>query len=243
LIVQERFQLASFSQQTLWRYYQKNGISFKRPNYTYWKTHHENEDLKWHQYNYVRDLADHMQRGTFTEIVYIDETTFNLWQRVSKCWLKPGMKLSSLKFRGHSITLIGAISEKRGLIHYEIFDDSNNADRYGHFLINLKLKCKWSGRVAVMQDNLRIHYAKKNEHIYDEFFHKYMLPTYSCVLNPIETLWSLIKRKWRQNLFHITDYLSQVHDQKQIMLRAIERLEDIIGKYLFGFNITHYLSD
>jgi transposase len=57
-----------------------------------------------------------------------------------------------------------------------------------------------------------------------------MLPTYSCELNPIETLWSLIKRKWRQNLFHITEYLSQEHDQQYIGQRAIKRLRDLIGR-------------
>ena len=139
------------------------------------------------------------------------------------------MKMSMLKFRGHSITLIGAISLERGLIHYEIFDDTNNADRFSHFLIGLKNKCQFK-HVAVVQDNLRIHYANAVQGIYHMNFVRHMLPTYSCELNPIETLWSLIKRKWRQNLFHITDYLSQVHDQKYIGQRAIERLRDLIGR-------------
>jgi hypothetical protein len=46
----------------------------------------------------------------YEEIVYIDETTFHLWQKVPKCWLKPGMKLSLYKSRGPSISVIGAIS-------------------------------------------------------------------------------------------------------------------------------------
>ena len=61
-----------------------------------------------------------------------------------------------LKFRGHSITIIGAISLQRGLVHYEIFDDTNNAERFGHFLIGLKNKCM-NKKVAIVQDNLRIH--------------------------------------------------------------------------------------
>ena len=31
------------------------------------------------QYNYVREMTDHMEKNTYHEIVYIDETTFNLW--------------------------------------------------------------------------------------------------------------------------------------------------------------------
>ena len=66
--------------------------------------------MKMSQMNYVRALADDMEKNSFEEIIYIDETTFNLWQRDSKCWLRPGMRLSMLKFRGHSITIIGEIS-------------------------------------------------------------------------------------------------------------------------------------
>ena len=43
-------------------------------------------------------------------MVYIDEAIFHLWQKVPKCWLRPGMKLSMHKNRGPSITVIGAIS-------------------------------------------------------------------------------------------------------------------------------------
>ena len=213
MLVQERLQLQSFSYRTLRHYYHRYGIKYKRPDYSYWKSRAENQDLLWTQYNYVREMVDYMQKGVYNEIIYIDETTFNLWQRVSKCWLKPGMKLSMLKFRGPSITVIGAISKERGLIHYELFDDSKNADRFGHFLIGLKNKCKWSGRVAVVQDNLRIHHANAIQNIYDNLFHKIMLPTYSCALNPIETFWSLLKRRWRQNIFHVTEYLAQQQQQ------------------------------
>ena len=50
-------------------------------------------------------LGGMMQERAFDEIVFIDETTFHLWQKVSKCWLRPGMKLSMLKNRGPSITV------------------------------------------------------------------------------------------------------------------------------------------
>jgi transposase len=109
-IIKDKFQLPSFHCRTLSDYYHRYGIKYKRPDYTYWKSRAENDNLKMSQMNYVRALTDDMEKGTFEEIIYIDETTFNLWQRASKCWLRPGMRLSMLKFRGHSITIIGAIS-------------------------------------------------------------------------------------------------------------------------------------
>ena len=49
-------------------------------------------------------------------------------------------------------------------------------------------------------DNLRIHYSKKLDDVYDENFKEMFLPTYSSELNPIERLWSIIKRKWVRDL-------------------------------------------
>ena len=61
------------------RYYRRHEIKFKRPDYRYWKNQTENEELRLKQYNYVREMTDHMEKNTYHEIVYIDETTFNLW--------------------------------------------------------------------------------------------------------------------------------------------------------------------
>ena len=51
----------------------------------------------------------------------MDETTFNLWMTPSKVWFKDGMTLHIAKHRGQSITLIGALSNQRGLLHYSCF--------------------------------------------------------------------------------------------------------------------------
>ena len=45
--------------------------------------------------------------------------------KLAKCWLTPGMKLSMIKERSPSITVIGAISEERGLIHSLIISENN----------------------------------------------------------------------------------------------------------------------
>ena len=57
-----------------------------------------------------------------------------------------------------------------------------------------------------------------------------MLPTYSCQLNPIETYWSLLKRKWRQNMYQITEELAAINDNKTVQKRAVDKLHLIIGK-------------
>lgn len=141
-VIRERFNLRSFWYQTLQRYYHRYGVRYNKPNYKYWRSQAENNDLKGIQMDYVQKLVNHMQKKTFDEIIFIDETTCNLWQKTSKCWLSMGMKLRMLKFRGHSITIIGAISQERGLVHYELMAESNNSERYGNFLRALKMKCE-----------------------------------------------------------------------------------------------------
>ena len=62
------------------------------------------------------------------------------------------------------------------------------------------------------------------------------LPTYSSELNPIERLWSIVKRKWTQNLHifcdEISESLTKNVKKKQELLtrRTIARLREIIGR-------------
>ena len=114
---------------------------------------------------------------------------------MSKCWIIPDMSLKLVKNRGPSISVIGGISRLRGLVHYDILTESNNSDHNEHFLIALKKKCQGSKTLIVL-DNLRIHHAKKVQYIFDYNFQQMFLPPYSSELNPIERLWSLLKRKW-----------------------------------------------
>jgi transposase len=79
LLIKEKFHLQSFSHVTLQKYYKRYGIKYKRPDYRYWKNPQEINELRCMQYNYVREMVDLMAKGTYHEIIYIDETTFNLW--------------------------------------------------------------------------------------------------------------------------------------------------------------------
>ena len=110
-----------------------------------------------------------MKASEYDDIVFIDETTFNLWQKMSKCWIIPDMKLNLVKNRGPSITMIGAISKLRGLIHYDLFADSNNYQHYEHFIIALKKKCDGL-KTLIILDNLRIHHATKVQYLFEKNF-------------------------------------------------------------------------
>ena len=79
--------------------------------------------------------------------------------------------------RGPSITVIGAISDTRGLVHHSILCESNNTQHFESFLFGLKAKCEGK-RVIIVLDNLRIHYAKKLTPIYTNDFKAVFLPPY-----------------------------------------------------------------
>ena len=86
--------------------------------------------------------------------------------------------------------------------------------------------------MVVVLDNLRIHHSKKFNEVYDNDFKEFFLPTYRSELNPIERLWSIVKRKWTQNLHLFVDEMSlaltkKVKKKQDLLTRStIERLRE-----------------
>ena len=105
------------------------------------------------------------------------------------------MSIKIPSIRGSSCSIIGAISERDGLIHYEILHGSNNTDTFHDLIVALKEKIQ--GEVTIVMDNLSVHKSKRVKELFDDRFKQLFLPPYSCTLNPIEHLWSLMKQKWR----------------------------------------------
>jgi hypothetical protein len=60
--------------------------------------------------------------------------------------------------RGGGVTVVGAISEKQGLIHYTIIQESNNTQTFSNFISELIHKIK--GEAYMFMDNLSVHNAK-----------------------------------------------------------------------------------
>ena len=66
----------------------------------------------------VIEMAQLMRAGK--QLIYIDETQFHKQQLCERVKVKKSMTLRKPDGRGKGVTLIGAISEKQGLIHYTI---------------------------------------------------------------------------------------------------------------------------
>ena len=62
------------------------------------------------------------------------------------------------------------------------------------------------------------------------------LPTYSSELNPIERLWSIVKRKWVRDLQIYVEELQKIKNDRgieELRVRTIEKIRLTIGKVLF----------
>lgn len=86
-------------------------MKFIKPQINFDAKQLRNEELQSRQFDYCKHLALQMMIEKDLEFIFIDETTFNLWQTPQRAWLKPGMFVTIPKDRGVSITLISSISE------------------------------------------------------------------------------------------------------------------------------------
>ena len=88
--------------------------------------------------------------------------------------------------------------------------------------------------MIIVLDNLRIHHAKKLSYLYYTRFKPMFLPAYSSELNPIERLWSLLKRRWHGKLqLHVEDlqHVRDTRSQDQLQKATETKLRETIGKY------------
>lgn len=122
--------------------------------------------------------------------------------------------------RGSSITIIGGLSNKRGILASHIFEGHNNSSRFQEFLLNLKYRI--NGKATCVMDNLTVHHSTKARELFDEDFRALYLPPYSCALNPIERLWAIIKDSWRKVVLLRGQRLATSED----VIREIRRIID-----------------
>ena len=92
-IVRRELGLETLQHNTLRSYYLKYGVKSIKPDYSYYKSMAEQRSLQEKQMEFAGQLGTIIMQNAYDEIIYIDETTFHLWQKKTRCWLKPGMKL------------------------------------------------------------------------------------------------------------------------------------------------------
>ena len=133
------------------------------------------------------------------EVVYIDELVFSksTMKRAewSACKQHLAVDHDSL-FTGFR-TVIAAVSAASGFIYYECAEQTTDSVRYRQFVRGLSEQME--GRpFALYMDQLSVHRSKAAMDLYDDLT---ILPifnvSYSPELNPIESCFSQVKRKFK----------------------------------------------
>ena len=87
------------------------------------------------------------------------------------------MKVELSDTRGHSISVIGALSVRHGLLLTHVFQGSNTSYSFLKFIQDLKEKCKENLTYVVM-DNLSVHHSNLISKEFNMRFIAKFLPTY-----------------------------------------------------------------
>lgn len=151
---------------------------------------------------YVQALNQYIQEGK--QVVWMDETNFNLFCRRSRGRAKAGnravQKLPAA--RGPNIHLIGAISTT-GVVHMQHRRGSFTAQLANEWVTILMQKWEDAGNnledLVIVSDNAPCH--SKLERVIDSTPASLLrLGPYSPMLNPIESIWSKIKTYAKNNI-------------------------------------------
>lgn len=137
--------------------------------------------------------------------MFLDECDVHLQPVIADNW----------QFKGTQNRVTDAMANRKsycfGAIEYleaEVTCRTAARKRSGEFVEFLEvLRRKYVGGIHVVLDNYSIHYSRRVRDYLEKHpgtFEFHFLPTYSPWLNPMETVWNLMKRRVCWNHFHET---------------------------------------
>lgn len=159
---------------------------------------------------FLKSITNLMKSGS--EIIFIDGSTFNNKKLPFKIWIKPSDRMgfySSSRFQ--SIYLLLAITKEQ-IVHYEISDNTINAETITSFLEEMYYNSPFSlyfrildssGKLWVYLDNAKYNTGNKvKQYIQSKkkkvIFGVPYMPSY----NPVETVFSSIKAQVYRRLYN-----------------------------------------
>jgi len=185
---------------TLTSFYHRHGIRYRAVGYRYQQAPKVSpvERIQAFTVDLARRIRDK------ENLVYIDETATNMWIRKRYTWStrdRP-VKMVLNQDRGHGVTIYGAIGE---YLPRAVFmtGKSTNTKEFAEFLRLLRMATPAGLRekLVIVLDNHKSHHNPSIVVLAKNLnFELLYLPTYTPQLNPIESLWSVVKGKLKKKL-------------------------------------------
>lgn len=218
------------------RYFRKilqNELKFSYKKNQTTKPQGDSEQNKTKRYDFAALMLKKIEMGK--ELIFIDESSFNLEGKKGYSWSPRGNPLKiEAGTRSINYSLIAAISEE-SLIGFMIIRGFLDAEAFAGFMLMVIKKITNQDKEALnkysfIMDNASIH----KKYLEKEFFKTKVdviwTPPYTPELNPIELFWS----QWKNKVYRNHD----VKTEDQLVLRiATTSLE--LKNYNFGGAFNH----
>ena len=133
-------------------------------------------------------------------MIYLDEVMFTVrsvnTREFSNKNQNIAVDISSINIK--TTAVIAAITYEHGVLLHGCFDRSVNIDKFKFYIDELRNKLG-NRRAVIFMDNLSVHRAKKTlEYMRDRGFEVLFNAAYSPEYMPIEFVFSVVKRKFKQ---------------------------------------------
>ena len=178
---------------TLSNYYKQNRITYTKVKKSL-SCAKSVEVLQQMRLEFIHTLMGQLNGGK--DVLYMDETTTNLWDLRSRVWQHKDKKIICKlpSSRGTSVTIFGALSAD-GNFSFKTGSTTNKHTML-EFLKKMEGEEPLRGKVMVL-DNHKAHYSNiVKDYINEKGLSLLFLPPGTSIFNPIETVWAMVKRRW-----------------------------------------------
>ncbi len=196
----------SLSENVVRRTLHKLGFRWRRPR---WAAVREDP----HKAQIMKDIARTIfKRDPETQIWLQDETKFRTLPPLRHMWMQKGQQVriptpaSNAKFYSY-----GALNLADGTWFAHFFDQVNSEATIAYLQALLKAYPKTAH--LLIWDQARYHTSKKVERWVSEQerLAVLLLPKYSAELNPVESIWRMVKQRVAANLTRLVDALKKAY--------------------------------
>lgn len=220
--------------------YHKNLTSKNKLNFSLKKTakysvyFNNNRQLKLERIEFAKKFL--FLKSNRHEFIFIDEFAISFADHPNYGWGPKGIKpeYSKIICKKPRLSVICAFTVQ-GIINYQVFEGSARGSDYSSFLFNMIRKNDLiNSDYILICDNARIHKNKLLPKI-EKYLNILFLPAYSPQLNPIETLFSVIKTRLRRGFYE--DYESLIQNLR-LCINSIEDrvLQSLVNKLYKNMN-------